>query len=177
MDAEVGEAVIQLRTGPLTAVLALASAAWVKGPLFVLAAVIRDATQRRLLPVYALTTLVAFVLTSVVTNALKDVFERERPPYGEDAVEPLVAIPTSESFPSGHSSTSFAAAVALGILVPKLRWPALALAAVVAFSRVYLGVHYALDVLAGALLGAAFGLAVARAAQRFVLVRRSPSPA
>ena len=171
MDAEVGEAVIQLRAAPLTAVLVVASAAWVKGPLFVAVAAIRDATQRRLLPVYALVTLAAFLLTSLVTGVLKDVFERERPPFGEDAIEPLVAIPTSESFPSGHTSTSFAAAVALGVLVPRLRWPALALAAVVGFSRVYLGVHYTLDVLVGALLGAAIGFLVARAAQRFVLPR------
>ena len=45
-DAEVGEAVAQLRTDSLTAVLVVASAAWVKGPLFVGAAALRDFTQR-----------------------------------------------------------------------------------------------------------------------------------
>jgi undecaprenyl-diphosphatase len=176
MDAEVGEAVIQLRWSPLTAVLVVASAAWVKGPLFVLAAAVRDATQRRLLPLYAGTTLVAFLLTSLVTDLLKDVFERPRPPFGEDRIQPLVSLPSSESFPSGHSSTSFAAAVALGILVPKWRWPALGIAALVAFSRVYLGVHYTLDVLAGALLGAAIGWAVARLAQRIFGLALTPRP-
>ena len=171
MDAEVGEAVIQLRTAPLTAVLVVASAAWVKGPLFVVAAAVRDVAHRRMLPLYAFITLVALGLTSLVTDQLKQLFDRPRPPYGEDSIPSLVDIPTSASFPSGHASTSFAAAVALAVLVPKWRVPALGLAALVAFSRVYLGVHYTLDVLAGALLGAVIGLAVARAAQRWLLPR------
>ena len=168
-----GEAVIQLRSGPLTAVLVLASAAWVKGPLFVAFAALRDLTHRRLVPLYALITLAALAVASVVTESLKEVFARPRPPYGEDRIAPLVDIPSSASFPSGHASGSFAAAVALAVLVPRWRRPALALAALVAFSRVYLGVHYALDVLVGSLLGAAIGFAVARAGQRFVLARRT----
>ena len=52
--------------------------------------------------------------------------------------------------------------------MPRWRVPALAVAALVGFSRIYLGVHYMLDVLAGALLGAAIGFLVARAAQRLI---------
>jgi undecaprenyl-diphosphatase len=176
MDAEVGEAVIQLRSSPLTAVLVVASAAWVKGPLFVAAAALRDFRLRRMLPVYALVTAVAFGLTSVVTDVLKGTFERPRPPFGEDRISPLVEIPTSASFPSGHASTSFAAAVAISVLVPRWRWPALGLAALVGFSRVYLGVHYTLDVLVGALLGAVIGFVVARAAQRLLGHRCADCP-
>jgi undecaprenyl-diphosphatase len=77
-------------------------------------------------------------------------------------------IPTSASFPSGHASTAFAAAVAVSVLVPAWRRPALCVAALVGFSRIYLGVHYTLDVLAGALLGALVGFVVARAAQRLM---------
>ena len=170
MDAEVGEAVVQLRFAPLTAVLVVASAAWVKGPLFVAAAAARDLRERRLLPLYAGVTLAALLLTSLVTDLLKQAFDRARPPFGSDPVSPLVDIPTSASFPSGHASTSFAAAVALGILIPRFRVPALALAALVGFSRIYLGVHYAFDVLVGALLGAAIGYVVARAGR--ALIRR-----
>jgi undecaprenyl-diphosphatase len=57
--------------------------------------------------------------------------------------------------PSGHASTAFAAALAVGLAHPRLRWPLLALAALVALSRVWLGVHYLTDVIAGAALGAA----------------------
>jgi membrane-associated phospholipid phosphatase len=74
------------------------------------------------------------------------------------------AVPGSASFPSGHAATAFAAAVAVGVLYPRIRTPLLALAATVALSRVYLGVHFATDVLAGSVLGAAIGLATGRAA-------------
>jgi undecaprenyl-diphosphatase len=70
--------------------------------------------------------------------------------------------------PSGHATTAFAAAVALGLCCPRLRLPALALAGGVALSRVYLGVHYAADVLAGAALGAGIAGLLVAAARRAV---------
>ena len=90
-------------------------------------------------------------------TVFKELFDRARPPVsGIDAVG---VIPASASFPSGHAATAFAAAVAVGAFYPRLRRPLLGLAAVVALSRVYLGVHYASDVLAGTALGVALGLA------------------
>jgi membrane-associated phospholipid phosphatase len=55
---------------------------------------------------------------------------------------------------------AFACATAIALAVPRLRWAVFALAALIAFSRVYVGVHYPLDVLAGAILGVGLGLAV-----------------
>jgi undecaprenyl-diphosphatase len=75
-----------------------------------------------------------------------------------------VPMPTSTSFPSGHSASALAFAVAVGDVVPSLRWPLRAAAATVAFSRVYTGVHYPGDVLVGAVTGAALGRLVSRAA-------------
>jgi undecaprenyl-diphosphatase len=66
-----------------------------------------------------------------------------------------MATPTGLSFPSSHSTSSFAAAQAFGRLVP--RTPLLGAAAVMAFSRLYLGVHYPSDVAAGAALGTVIG--------------------
>ena len=77
--------------------------------------------------------------------------------------EPLITTPTSHSLPSGHSTTAFAAATILGAYFPRFRLPFYALAALIAWSRVVVGVHYPLDVIAGALLGVALGLLALRA--------------
>lgn len=69
----------------------------------------------------------------------------------------LISEPSSWSFPSGHSSSSFAAATALFATNKKLGIPALILAFLVAFSRIYVHVHYPTDVIAGILFGAFLG--------------------
>ncbi|MBI4676223.1 MAG: phosphatase PAP2 family protein [Elusimicrobia bacterium] len=56
-------------------------------------------------------------------------------------------------FPSNHAANTFAGAAVLGMAVPHARWPAMAMAGLVAYSRVYVGVHYPFDVLVGAMLG------------------------
>ena len=73
--------------------------------------------------------------------------------------------PESFAFPSGHAVSAFAAAVILGTWMPRWRWAWLSLAALIALSRVQLGAHYPLDVVAGGLLGAAIGWGIARALQ------------
>ena len=155
-----------LRWGPATAVFVVASAWWVKGPLFILAALFRDARQR-VLPLTAMAVAFALWAGDRASTLIKDIVERPRPPetagLHHDA---LVQAPTTSSFPSGHATTSFATAVVVAILVPRLRWPALAVAAVVAVSRPYLGVHFWLDVLAGAVLGSLVGAAIALTALR-----------
>ena len=66
---------------------------------------------------------------------------------------------TSYSFPSGHTETAFALAVALSFLYPRQRTIFYILAALVAFSRVYNGEHFPLDVICGGLIGYGFGRA------------------
>ena len=90
---------------------------------------------------------------SALNTAIKATVRRHRPEI--EGLPALVATPTALSFPSAHASTSFAAALANGRLVPAA--PRYALAAAMACSRVYLGVHYPSDVAAGALLGLATG--------------------
>jgi undecaprenyl-diphosphatase len=149
----------------LTPVFVVLSAWWVKGPLLVALGLAADVWSRR--PPYAcLAAASAMVVTSLVVTPLKELFARERPPEIDPALGGLVALPDNASFPSGHSATAFAAATAVAVMCPRLRPVALALAAGVALSRVYLQVHFPLDVLAGGLLGAALGVAAAFAARQ-----------
>ena len=71
----------------------------------------------------------------------------------------LVARPHGHSFPSGHTASGVAAAYALWLQNRKLGAPALVLAAFIAFTRLYLYVHFPTDVLGGAVLGIALGTA------------------
>ena len=91
--------------------------------------------------------------TNVVTSLLKYVVQRDRPPTVVLDPEPLVGVPSTSSFPSGHTATSFACAYVISRLAPRLTVYVFVLAALIGFSRVYVGVHYPLDVLAGAVLG------------------------
>lgn len=112
----------------------------------------------------------ALILDLAVCNGfLKPLVDRIRPCEVNTAVALLVAAPGDASFPSGHTAASFTAVTALWRSggVPKwLRWGALALAAVIALSRIYLYVHWPTDVLGGAVLGAALGWLGARLAAR-----------
>jgi undecaprenyl-diphosphatase len=149
----------------LTALFVLLSAWWVKGPLLVGLGLGCDLWRRRA-PLAFLAAGAATLSTSLVVAPLKDLFERARPPEADPGLGAVVELPANHSFPSGHSATAFAAATAIAILSPRMRPYALALAAAVALSRVYLRVHFPLDVIAGGLLGAGIGALAAWAALR-----------
>ncbi|HET8949130.1 MAG TPA: phosphatase PAP2 family protein [Solirubrobacteraceae bacterium] len=89
----------------------------------------------------------------LISTSIKLAIGRKRP-LVEDLPH-LMATPTGLSFPSSHSSSSFAAARAYGTLLPSV--PLYAAASAMAFSRLYLGVHYPSDIAAGAALGSVLG--------------------
>lgn len=97
-----------------------------------------------------LSLLLAYLSGEVV---LKNLFQRARPFTLIPGAELLIPPPGSFSFPSGHAGSSFAAATAVFLTNRKWGTAALALAFLIAFSRIYLSVHYATDLAAGALLG------------------------
>jgi undecaprenyl-diphosphatase len=112
-------------------------------------------------------TIVAVALADVTATGLKGLFDRPRPPLRYPNQDPLVAVPDTASFPSGHAATSFAGATILAFAFPRVAPLFYILASAVGFSRVYLGVHYPLDIVGGAVLGTLIALAL-----RFLTIRR-----
>jgi membrane-associated phospholipid phosphatase len=102
----------------------------------------------------------------LITLVLKMTLERRRPYETLAEADPLLRASVGNSLPSGHAATSFAGAIILGYLFRRALPGLLALAALVAVSRVYVGVHYPSDVLVGAALGSMVALTVV-AALRF----------
>jgi undecaprenyl-diphosphatase len=98
-------------------------------------------------------TIVAVALADVAATGLKGLFDRPRPPLRYPNQDPLIQVPDTASFPSGHAATSFAGATVLAFAFPRVAPLFYLLATAVGFSRVYLGVHYPLDVVGGAALG------------------------
>jgi membrane-associated phospholipid phosphatase len=100
--------------------------------------------------------LASVAVTAAVVNAvIKPLVWRRRPDRADAAVPSarMVAMPLSRSFPSGHTAAAFAFATGAGGIVPWAAPPLTALAALVGYSRVHTGVHYPVDVIAGALCG------------------------
>jgi undecaprenyl-diphosphatase len=96
---------------------------------------------------------------------LKDATHRARPFEAHHQIHPLYVVHSS-SFPAGHAATAFSGAVLLSLLAPRLAPAYLVLAALIGLSRVYDGVHYPTDLLAGAALGALVGAGAAAAVRR-----------
>jgi len=117
----------------------------------------------------ALAGLAAIGAASLVVNQpMKMIGDRRRPDRDDLGVpqQRWVTMPSSTSFPSGHSASAAAFAVAVGNLLPSVKLPLRGAASVVAFSRVYTGVHYPSDVLVGVTVGALIGRTASTAARR-----------
>ncbi|WP_017414050.1 phosphatase PAP2 family protein [Clostridium tunisiense] len=101
-----------------------------------------------------ITCLVALFLSLLFTDlSIKQIVQRPRPITAYPIENSLIKIPTSYSFPSGHTSSSFAAAWVLYRIMDKYKLCYLALAGIMAFSRMYLYVHYLSDVVGGIVVG------------------------
>ncbi len=116
---------------------------------------------------FGIAIIVAIAFAFVVGDlGLKHLFERPRPFLVDPSLATsLIELPTSFSFPSGHTSSSFAAATVLCLTPFAHRWikPLAAAGALcIAFSRLYLCVHYPSDVCAGAVLGIICGIVAVR---------------
>ena len=98
--------------------------------------------------------LLAVAFTFLINDyVLKPLFNRPRPFEAIPAVQVIDARPATPSFPSGHAAMAMAGAIAGARMLPPAGWVLWPLAAVVAISRVYVGVHWPTDAVAGALVG------------------------
>jgi len=125
---------------------------------------------------FVFTIVLLITCTDQITNLFKDGFERLRPCHDPD-ISPLMRLVQDRcgglyGFFSGHSSNSFALAIFFITFFkstyPAMRWLVL-WAAIVAYSRVYVGVHYPIYILCGAFFGTFIGLVFARTSRRYLL--------
>lgn len=135
------------------------------GAVWILFALVLGAYRRlgvlRTLALGVITAVTTF-LADALSFLIKDVTHRTRPFDAHHQIHPLYVVHSS-SFPAGHAATAFAGAVLLSLLAPRLAPAFVVLAILIGVSRVYDGVHYPTDVLAGAALGALVGAGAAAA--------------
>jgi len=116
--------------------------------------------------VAAILIILAVTLADQTTSSvLKPLFERLRPCHELEAVRLLVGCGGKYGFPSSHAANFFAAATVFSLYFPRYKILYLVIAFLVAYSRIYVGVHYPSDVIAGAIIGVMFAFILCKAYQ------------
>lgn len=131
----------------------------------------------------------AFLLSGIIVQVVKNLVHAPRPKLFFEAGQYLhfidgVTLSNNASFPSGHTTTTFAVATVLLLFLKNKQWqlPLLLLAALIGYSRIYLAQHFLLDVMIGAVIGTVSGLGVVYVVQHHKAIKRwwarrmQPSP-
>lgn len=173
LDLSVFQWVQGIRTPILTALMKVITTLGDEGILFIVIALVLLVTKKYRKIGFAM--LAALAVMLVCNNfVLKEIFSRERPfnlyatfpekyaEWGGEAAKyiypDMVKAPHSYSFPSGHTSSAFAAGVAILCYNRKAGIPATLFAFVMGFTRIYVGVHYTTDVISAAIVGIIYAL-------------------
>jgi undecaprenyl-diphosphatase len=118
---------------------------------------------------YGIILIIGLVLGVMVGNVfLKNLIERPRPCWIDHSVSLLIANPSDYSFPSGHTLASVIAATILTLSNKKFGYIAIPLATLIAFSRLYLYVHFPSDVIGATAIGLIIGLSAFHVVQKFI---------
>lgn len=152
MDVKVFRAVFEMRWEPLTPVMRFFTLVGTAGAVWGFIAAVAFVLGGFYLP-GLLVPWAAVAGSWILAEASKYLFNRARPHASDMGIAPLVKTPSSSSFPSGHSATAAAGAVSLSAAYPVLAPAFAAVGLITMFSRIYLGVHYPSDVLAGGAIG------------------------
>ncbi len=136
---------------------------WVLRAIYGLSILLILVMGNRRLRWMALFSILALALTdSISAGIIKPMIERLRPCHAIESVHLLVGCGSGYAMPSTHAANAFGQALFFGLLVGRLRWYLVGFATLVALSRVFVGVHYRADIIAGSLLGGMIGYWAAR---------------
>lgn len=121
----------------------------------------------------SITMLAGMVIGVIIGNLIiKNIIQRDRPCWINEIEDMLIANPQDFSFPSGHTMSSFIAAAILFHYDKRLGIPSFGIAVLIAFSRLYLYVHFPSDIVGGALLGIVIAGMTVSAMEKCVFDRR-----
>ena len=175
LDRELERWIVHHRTEPLDTFFVGLSYIGSFGAVWLAIAMVVTFFLRR--PTALPLTFMAVLLGDGISGGLKFTFDRVRPSDRFAEPDPLLPVAHTPSFPSGHATTSFACAATLArFLPPRATIGLYVLAALIAWSRVHVGAHYPLDIVAGAVLGLLIATALRLlpgALQRLLPRRRS----
>lgn len=159
IDNAVVDFMLSIQNGFLTFIFKFFTIISEKGIMWIALAIVLliNKKTRKIGIIYSISLAVGFSLSELL---IKDLVARERPFIADESIKLLISAPSGYSFPSSHSASSFASAVALFLCHKKSGAIALAAAFLVAFSRLYFTVHYLSDVLGGIILGSTTAIIV-----------------
>lgn len=162
----------KLRCGFLDVVMPFMTHLGDKGIIWIVTAVVLLFFKKY--RICAVKLLLELLLGVIIGNLImKNIFERSRPCWLEPIEHMLVAVPKDYSFPSGHTMSSAIAATVLMLRDRRTGIPAVIIALLIAFSRLYLYVHFPTDVLVGAAVGVFIGIVIYRFGDRLVMPKTS----
>ena len=158
-----------IRCSFLTPIMKIASFICDHGEVWILCALILLSIKktRKCGIALAIALLMSFIINNLI---LKNVIQRPRPYEVVTGLIPLIDKLSDYSFPSGHTGASFAAAyVIIKSRLPRFGIAAIILAVIIAFSRLYLGVHYPSDVAAGMIIGVSIAFITVKVMSKYYI--------